>query len=107
MTDKLQSGGLWLNGSFPKIDLPSNAKTDDVIDAAINQTILDSKSYRVLRVQPFQRDDIPGSVSGSVALLRVGKANKVVVLFPFEKSGWWSRFYDTEVELPKNTSSAR
>jgi hypothetical protein len=106
VTDKLQSGGLWLNGGFPKIDLPSDAKTDDVIDAAINQTILDSKAYRVLRVQPFQRDEIPGSVAGSAALLRVGKAYKVVVLFPFEKSGWWSRFYDTEIELPKNASPA-
>jgi len=104
VTGKLQSGGLWLNGSFPKINLPSDAKTDDVIDAAVNQTIIDSKAYRVLRVQPFNRDDIPGSVSGSAALLRIGKAHKVVVLFPIEKSGWWSRFYDTEFELPKNAS---
>jgi hypothetical protein len=104
VTDNLGSGGLWMNGHFPKIDLPGDAKTDDVIDAAVNQASLDSKAYNVLRVQPFKKDEMPGSVSGSAALLRVGKAYKVVIVFPFEKSGWWSRFYDTNVELPKNAS---
>lgn len=106
VTDQLGSGGLWMNGISPQINLPSDAKADDVIDAAINQTQLDSKAYRVLRIQPFKRDEMPGGVSGSAALLRVGKAYKVVVLFPFEKSGWWSRLYDTEVALPETASQA-
>jgi hypothetical protein len=101
VTDNLGPGGLWLNGSSPQINLASDAKTDDVIDAAVNRTSLDSKAYHLLRIQPFNRDQMPGAVSGSAALLRVGKAYKVVILFPTGKSGWWSRFYDTDVVLPK------
>ena len=105
VTDKLASGGLWTNGVFPKIDLPSDAKTDDVIDAAVNQTSLDTKVYRVLKLQPFKRNDMADAVSGTAALLHIGKTYKVVILFPFGKSGWWSRFYDTEVLFPMAASA--
>lgn len=106
VTDALQPGGLWTNGGFPAIQLPKDAKTEDVIDAAVNQTILDSKDYRVQRVRPFERGQMPGSVSGSAALVRVGKAFKVAILFPVGPEAWWSRFYDTELTLPTTRPAA-
>ena len=100
VTDTLQPGGLWRNGRSPAIDLPKNAATEEVIDAAVNATSLDSKAYRVLRVQPFAGKGVPGAASGSAALLQVGKSYKVVILLPPEISGWWSRFYDTDLLPP-------
>lgn len=92
--------GMWLNGGFPEIKLPSDAKPEDVIEAAVNQTSLGSKSYRILKVEPFSKGGMPEKVVGSAALVRVGKAYKVVVFFPFENHGWWSRFYDAELSPP-------
>jgi hypothetical protein len=98
VTDKLEPHGLWMNGVSPRIDLPGDAPIEDVIDAAVNQSTLGSKGYRILQVQPFSRDHGPGPATGSAALLRIGKAHKVIILFPLDNVGWWSRFYDTEVE---------
>ena len=106
VTDKLPSGGMWTNGRFPKIDLSKDAKPEDVIDAAVNNTLLDSKSYRVLITKPFARVDMPNKVSGTAALVRVGKSYKVVVFFPTGATGWWSRYYDTEVAPPATSQPA-
>jgi hypothetical protein len=92
VTNKLQSGGPWLNGGYPKIDLPKNAKPEDVIDAAVNNTLLDSKAYRVLSLKTFARNSMPAEISGMAALLQVGKSYKAVIFFPTEATGWWSRF---------------
>ncbi len=98
--DKLDPEGLWQNGGFPKIDLPKDAKPEDVIDAAVNRTSLESKAYRVLRVTTFSRKRMNGKISGTAALLQVGKSYKVVIFFPTEATGWWSRFYDAEMAAP-------
>jgi hypothetical protein len=99
VTEKLLPGGLWLNGSFPEIKLPKDAKPEDVIDAAVNQTVLDSKAYRILRVRPFSTGQT-SDPSGLAALVKVGKALKVVIFFATGDTGWWTRFYDTEIALP-------
>ena len=98
VTDTLQPGGLWLNGVYPKIDLPKDAKPEDVIDAAVNTTLPNGKAYRVLSVKPLSGNPLPGEAPGTAALLQVGKAYKVVIFFPTGATGWWSRFYDTEVK---------
>lgn len=107
VTAKLGPGGLWLNGVAPKVDLPRNATVDAAIDMAVNQSILGSKDYRVLHVAAFEREGMPGAVKGHAALVRVGKSYKVAVLFPFEGGGWWSRFYDAEVQLPATPPAAK
>jgi alpha-L-fucosidase len=98
--EKLSPGGLWMNGGFPDIKLPKDAKPEDVVDAAVNQTILDSKAYRILRVRPFSPDGPSDATSGSAALVRVGKDLKVVIFFAIGDKSWWTRFYDAEVVLP-------
>lgn len=95
----LSPDGMWMNGVSPQLDLPPHADALDVIDAAVNQSTLDSKKYRVLRIQAFTRKDMPGmpgNVSGSAALLQVGNAYKVIILFP-DGPNSWNRFYDTEL----------
>ena len=100
MTANLQPDGLWQNGVSPDINLPKNATAEDVIDAAVNQTVLASKEYRVLRMQPFSSSGLPRAVSGSAALLQVGQSFKVLIFFPYGNAGWWTRFYDTTISLP-------
>lgn len=98
-TDKFD--GLWLNGRAPQINLPSDAKPEDVIEAAVNQTVLESKAYRILQTEPFIKETmVPKIAPGTTAVVMVGKAYKVVIIFPYEKSGWWSRFYDAEIPAP-------
>jgi hypothetical protein len=106
VTDKLDSGGRWLNGISPPIDLPKDAKSESVIDSAVNNSILESKAYRVLDVKPLARKQLPGEVSGMAALLQIGKTHKVVVFFPTGATGWWSRFYDAEVVVPSTLGAA-
>jgi hypothetical protein len=96
VTDQLRPDGLWMNGISPRISAARDSKLEDVIDEIVNQSTFESKAYRVLRVEPFERDEAPGPVTGSAALLRVNNSYKVLVFFPFQTEGWWSRFYDTD-----------
>ena len=100
VTDKLDPHGLWLNGVSPIIKLDRNSQPEDVVDELINVSTFQSKAYRLFRVHALDRSETQQVKSGSAALVRVDKSYKVVVFFPFESGGWWSRFYDTEVELP-------
>jgi hypothetical protein len=72
-----EPGGLWLNGSFPALDLPASASPEDVVAMAVNRTILRNFEGK------------------SAALVIVGKQPKVVIYF-FDTGirRWWTRFYD-------------
>jgi hypothetical protein len=100
ITEKFDSSGLWTNGLSIPIDLPNSAKPEDVIDAAVNSAVLDSKAYRVLTIKPFTLDRLPGEIPATAALLQVGKSYQVVFFSRAGAKGWWSRFYDTEVAMP-------
>jgi hypothetical protein len=51
------------------------------------------KAYQILRIRKLER-----SPDGfSAALVRVGGNSRVLVFFPIDKSGWWTRFYDAEL----------
>jgi len=96
VTEKLQPFGLWMNGMSPDIKLPKSADAEDVIAAAVNMNTSMSKRYEILRVQPFDRLQ----KGASAGLVRVGKEVKVLVFFSTGETGWWTRFYDTELVMP-------
>lgn len=96
VTVKLDSHGLWMNGGSPEIKLTKTADSADVIAAAVNMDTSMSKRYEILRVQPFDRLQ-KGAAAG---LVRVGKGVKVLVFFSTGETGWWTRFYDTELVMP-------
>jgi len=101
VTDRLEPGGLWLNGGFPDIKLPADANAQDVVASAVNTHRLGSKAYRILRVRRIDRPT--GGISA--ALVKVGATTKVLIFFPDGKDGWWTRFYDTELLLPATKPS--
>jgi hypothetical protein len=39
-----RGAGLPSNGTFPKVDLPAYASTEDIVATAVNRTILGSKA---------------------------------------------------------------
>ena len=92
-----------MNGLFPIIELHKDAKSEVVIDAAVNITELDSKAYRVMTIQPFVQNQMPEKLSISAVLLQVGKSYKVVVFYPLGDTGWWSRFYFAEAPAPASS----
>jgi len=56
LNDKLHPSA-WLNGGSPEINLSSDAKPEDVIEAAVNRTILESKVYRILKQNPSPKPE--------------------------------------------------
>jgi hypothetical protein len=103
LTNKLEPGGrlrllgLWANGTAPDINLAADAKAEDVIAAAVNTHLLESKAYRILRVRQV------GAEGASVwaALVQVGGKPKVLVFFGWkDNTHWWTRFYDADVVPP-------
>ena len=89
--------GLWTNGGTPFVKLAAGAKAEDVIAAAVNVYLLESKAYRILRVRQVGSDDL----AVSAALVKVGGKPKVLVFFSGKGStSWWTRFYDADVVQP-------
>ncbi len=97
VTEKLPPNGLWMNGGSPDIKLLKSAESEDVIAAAVNMNSSMSKRYQVLRVVPFDQLQ----KGASAGLVRVGKEVKVLVFFSTGETGWWTRFYDTELVMPQ------
>ncbi len=93
LKDKLDPHGLWENGMFAKIELPSTATSDDVISAAVNRNILGSKAYSVNLVRELKDEQRKTAV-----LMRVGKTEYVLIDYYIANIGWWSRFYEVKID---------
>jgi hypothetical protein len=107
VTDKLEPEGLWLNGPCGPIDLPKDAKPEDVVDFAVNNDLSPgTKAYRLLDVKPFGRGHAAGEIAGTAALVQAGKSYRVLVFFSTGGRNWWNRFYDVEVRMPPTSQPA-
>lgn len=100
LADQLSSTrGAWINGSFPEINLPSTATTEQVVTAFF-QTMKDAHggvpSHKTLRVKEIQIPiGLPDPEQYAAALVQT-KSGKKIVLVKFENKavGWWTRLYD-------------
>ena len=88
-------GRLWVNGSFPQVELPASASTEDIVAEAVNGTILGSKAYKVLLTR-----DLAGHDRISAALVTVGKKCFVMLYYYIADNRWWTRFYDAPTVKP-------
>jgi len=89
---KIDPHGLWQNGGFVKIELPASAAADDVVAAAVNRNILESKAYSV-----YLYRDLKDSEKKTAVLLRVGSKDYVLIYYYLGSIGWWSRFYEAKI----------
>ncbi len=98
LVQKLNSdiGGLWINGTYPIIRLPANAKAEEVLAQAVKMTGFDKgniKTYKIRKVRRIKLNAI-GMENCSVALVESDLGTKIF-LFRYEgKTSWWTRFYD-------------
>ncbi|MDY0150230.1 MAG: hypothetical protein RBT03_09115 [Kiritimatiellia bacterium] len=92
------SGGLWLNGGSPKIDLPENAAPEKVIAQAIQKQPFDQgliKTYTILETRPVMLSDLSGNPTEYTAAHIESDLGEKVLIFNFKTFGyWWIRFYD-------------
>jgi hypothetical protein len=111
LVERLSASHLWKNGTFPILELPATASTDEVIARVFEKTSLAEgrvTQYRILETRLVQ---IPESVpypsiaatriqetlpyTYIAALVRTDFGDKIVLLkYDDPRIGWWSRVYD-------------
>jgi len=92
--------GLWINGCFPIIELPPDAKPDQVLAAAVKMTGFDQghiKSCEILKVRQVELIT-GGKETFSAALIKSDLGTKILLFKPEKNNRWWTRFYDVEKE---------
>ena len=91
--------GMWINGEYPDISLPSDAKPNEVLDHAILMFGFDQghiKTYQIQEIREVQLD----TETYSAALVQSDLGKKVFLFKPERNNRWWTRFYDVEEEKP-------
>jgi hypothetical protein len=92
VTSLSPSHGLWTNGLFQPVRLPSTASAEDVISKVLERQF---SSYTVLKIRQVS---IPFGVSSELytAALVQTSAGQKIVLIKYETEGWWNRIYDAK-----------
>ena len=83
--------GLWVNGLYPTLDLPRTATAEQVLTRMFERISFDRgkvTEFKLVQLRTIQLDQAPMQA----ALVDTNQGRKVV-LFRWEKSGWWSRTY--------------
>jgi len=103
------SHGLWINGVYPIIDLPSDAKAEQVLAAAVKMTGFDQghiKTCKILEIRTVLLNT--GWVGPYSAALVESDLGMKIFLFKAERNNrWWIRFYDVpkkEQNKPSETT---
>ena len=89
-----QTGGMWINGLSPSLDLPQTATGDEVLLRIIAENRLGA-NIRTLEL----RKDWPIQVAASggdhfTAALVETNSGKRIILFRWEGNTWWSRVFE-------------
>lgn len=99
LVQKLNSDihGMWVNGEYPIIRLPADAKPEEVITQAVKMTGFDRghiKTYRIREMRRVVKLNAHNMENCSAVLVNSDLGTKIL-LFRYEgKTGWWTRFYD-------------
>ena len=90
------SNGLWINGIYPIIELPSDATPDQVLTAAVKMTGFDSGHMKSWRILDVRKVDLVtgGKETFSAALVESDLGAKILLFRPERNGRWWTRFYD-------------
>jgi hypothetical protein len=96
LVSHLSSDGAWMNGFFPKIDLPPTASAEQVVMIVLEKDELNIgrvTGHKILEVRPVHFRGLTIVYTAALVQTNVGKK---IVFFAFQgpKVGWWSRVYD-------------
>ena len=99
------SNGLWVNGVFPIIELPADAKPDEVLAVAVKMTGFDHghvKTYEIRNVRQVELTNVPMGTPYSAALVQSDLGMKIFLFKPLKNNQWWTRFYDVPKKEQNN-----
>lgn len=90
--------GMWINGTFPIIDLPPDATTDQVLAAAVKMTGFDQGHIKSFQIQEVRQLELiaAGRQTFSAALIDSDLGKKIFLFKPTKGNQWWTRFYNIE-----------
>lgn len=99
------SNGMWINGCYPIINLPPDAKPAEVLAQAVQMSGFDQghiKTYAMQEIRQIQLNT--GRMETYSAALVQSDLGKKIFLFKPEKGNrWWTRFYDVQQGPAKPT----
>jgi hypothetical protein len=98
------SHGLWVNGIYPIIDLPPDAKPGEVVNLAIKITEFDQGHIKTYKMQEIRevRLNTGQLESYQAALIESDLGTKIFLFKPERNNRWWTRFYDVQREEQNN-----
>ncbi len=88
--------GLWVNGLYPDIELPEDAKPEEVIAQAFKMIGFDKGHIKTYQVSKIRRVNLNahGWEKCSAAIIESDLGKKILLFKYEEKLRWWTRFYD-------------
>lgn len=96
----------WDEGTFPILDVPTNASTDEVVERALQMSQFGGGvpgpkvSFKIMRVRVVREEggNLPNQYT---AVLIQTKFGEKIVLLKYENPGvgWWSRVFDVDASL--------
>lgn len=96
------SYGLWINGTYPDIELPPDAKPDEVLAQAVQKWGFDQghiKSYKIREMRELTKLNVGENEAPYMATLIESDLGTKIFLFRAERNNrWWVRFCDVPEE---------
>jgi hypothetical protein len=93
LIESLPTHGLWINGIFPKVELPATATASHVVAECMAIAHIDK--YSIVEVRDVA---MPGITEKYRAVLVSTSDGQKIVLMSYENPivGWWTRIYDAK-----------
>jgi len=99
------TGGMWSNGEYPDISLPSDVKPDAVLAQAVKVTGFDRGHIKTYQIQEIRQVPLD-TETYSAALVQSDLGMKIFLFKPERNNRWWTRFYDVPKKKPNNGMNA-
>lgn len=99
LVDRLSAdrSGEWVNGLYPKLDLPRSATVEEVFDRMFQRVSFDDgrvTRFRILELRGVVIESLrPEQYNAAVVETDLGRK---LVLFRRERLDWWTRVYEIE-----------
>ena len=87
------SGGLWTNGVYPDINLPQSALPEEVVIKMFDVIRFDQRKVKNIKI--LTKKIIKIDAENYNAILVDTNLGRWIVLIKYERSGWWTKRFDT------------
>jgi hypothetical protein len=92
-----RTGGMWLNGLSPVLELPENASTEELVAEFFQKVSYEQGQIKSHTIADSRRVTItPGIFDDqyTAVLVDTNLGRKILLLQYSKNGGWWSRVYD-------------